>query len=210
MDKQAQAQKLSKLLKERYPAVLCPLNHSAAHELLIATMMSAQTTDKQVNIVTATLFDKYKTVADFAAADIEDIKQIIRSVNFYQNKAKNIVKAFQIITSEFGGKVPDTMEELITLPGVARKTASVVLYHWYGKSAGFTVDTHVLRLTKWFGLTEHTDPAKVERDMMELFPQSDWGDTSLRLIFLGRELLTARNPHYLGTAWEEFMVNYPG
>lgn len=197
--------KILALLKTQFPKVSCPLNHSSAHELLFATILSAQCTDARVNLVTPTLFAKYKTVQDFADADPDELKQIIRSTGFYNNKAKNIIAAAQKIITNFGGKVPDTMEELITLPGVARKTANVLLHQWFHQNVGITVDTHVIRVSKWLGLTKNTDPVKIEQDLMQQFPQEEWGDLSLRLIFLGRQILTARNPQYKGTEWEEYV-----
>jgi endonuclease-3 len=205
MDKQEKAAKVAALLKQKYPTLKQPLNHSNAHELLFATILSAQCTDVRVNQITPTLFTRYPLISDYAQCELAELKQIIRPLGFFNNKAKNIQGAAQKIISEFNGQVPDNMPDLLKLPGVARKTASVVLWQWYGKNEGFTVDTHVLRLSKWFGFTEHTDPVKVEQDLMQLFPQADWGDMSLRIILLGRELLTARNPQYKGTEWEEFL-----
>lgn len=201
------AKRLMQLLKKEFPKPAIPLDHSNAHELLFATILSAQCTDARVNLVTPQLFAKYKTIEDYAAADIEELKQIIRSTGFYNNKAKNIIAAAQKVRDDFGGKVPDNMEDMLTLPGVARKTASVVLWQWFGKNEGFTVDTHVIRLANWFGLTKEKDPVKIERDLMELFPREEWGPTSLRMILLGRKTLTARNPQYKGTVWEPFLSN---
>ncbi len=195
------------MLKQKYPKISIPLDHSSAHELLFATILSAQCTDVRVNQVTPRLFAKYKTIEDYAESDIEVLKEIIKSTGFYNNKAKNIKAAAIKILNDFDGKVPDTMEELTSLPGVARKTASVVLWQWFGKNEGFTVDTHVIRLSNWFGLSEGKNAVKIERDLIKLFPREEWGPSSLRMILLGRELLKARNPQYEGTEWEELLVN---
>lgn len=205
MDKQTKANEILKLLKQTFPTLEIPLHHRNSYELLIATILSAQTTDVSVNKVTPVLFAKYPTPQDLAQADVRDLENIIKTIGFHHIKSKNIKAAAQMIMQDFGGKVPETMEDLIKLPGVGRKVASVVLWHAFGKNIGFTVDTHVIRLSNWFGLTESKDPKKIEQDLMQLFPQEEWGDTSLRLILLGRTLLTARNPRYKGTLWETYM-----
>lgn len=178
-----------------YPEANCALNHRNAHELLFSTIMSAQTTDVNVNRVTETLFEKYRTVADFAAADLETFQDEIRSTGFFRNKAKNVLGAARMLMDEFGGKVPDTMEELLKLPGVARKTANVVLGTWFGKAEGFVVDTHVKRLAFRLGITEHTDPVKVERDLMATFPQDEWTFLGHAIILHGRQVCDARKPN---------------
>lgn len=202
---QQKADIIARLLYEHYPEVKPFLDHSNAHELLFATILSAQNTDAGVNKATPALFKRYKTLEDYANADLEELDSYIKTINFHRNKAKNIKGAAQKIMNEFGGILPDDIDKLQTLPGVARKTASVVLYQWFGKNEGFTVDTHVLRLAKWFGLTKHKDPVKVERDLMALFAQDTWGDISLRIIRLGREILTAKNPKHKGTIWEDLV-----
>lgn len=194
------------LLKQAYPTVTPPLVHRNPFELLIATILSAQTTDTSVNKITPELFTRYPDPQSLSQASYDEVARILRPIGFHNTKAKNIIGAADKLVKEFNAQVPRTLEELITLPGVGRKVASVVLWQAFGINAGFTVDTHVLRLAKWFGLTTYTDPLKVEQDLMQLFPQDEWGDTSLRLIFLGRELLTARNSKYQGTIWEEFLV----
>lgn len=204
-DLKKKAELISKLLKEEFPVVEIPLNHKNAFELLIATILSAQTTDAGVNKVTPELFAKYPTPKDLAEADLEDLKRILRSIGFYNTKANNIKKTAQKLLDNFNGEVPNTLADLITLHGVARKVATVVLWQWFGINEGFTVDTHVLRLSKWFGLSEHKDPVKVERDLMQLFHQDEWGITSLRLILLGRKTLTARSPKHKGTVWEDLV-----
>lgn len=200
------AEQISILLQKEFPIVEIPLHHKNAFELLIATILSAQTTDAGVNKITPELFAKYPTPHDLANADIEDLKRILRPTGFYNTKAKNIKSTAQRLVTDFRGQVPDTMPELITLAGVARKVASVVLWQWFGKNEGFTVDTHVLRLSKWLGLSKYTDAVRVEKDLMELFPKDEWGITSLRLIYLGRQVLTARSPKYIGTPWQNLVV----
>lgn len=207
MTKQELAVKISNLLKAEFPNPQIPLHHSSAHELLFATILSAQCTDARVNLVTPTLFKRYLQVSDYAKADFQELKQIIRSTGFYNNKAKNIIATAQKILNDFGGEVPDNMTDLLKLPGVARKTATVVLWQWFGKNEGFTVDTHVIRLANWLGLTNHKDPVKIEQDLMQLFPQPEWGITSLRLILLGRTVLTAKQPKHVGTVWEKVVYN---
>lgn len=206
MKKQQIAEKLLPLLKDKYPEITPPLNHKSGFQLLIATILSAQTTDVRVNMVTPTLFERYPDARSLAAADLDDVKQIIKTIGLYNTKAKNIIATARIITDEFAGELPDNMPDLLKLKGVARKTASVVLWQWFGKNEGFTVDTHVMRLSKWFGLSNGKNAVQVERDLMQLFPQEEWGNMSLRIILLGRELLTARNPKYQGTVWEELLV----
>lgn len=182
------------LLRKDYPNPKTALNFSTPHELLVATILSAQATDKRVNIVTADLFKKYKDAEDFANAGWEDLDQDIRSINFHGNKAKNIIAASKMIVEKFGGKVPDTMEELIILPGVARKTANVVLFEAFHKNEGIAVDTHVIRLSGRLGISKNSDPKKIEKDLMADAPQEDWGNLSDLLILHGRNVCIARNP----------------
>jgi endonuclease III len=181
-------------LHQLYPDANCALDHGDAHELLFATIMSAQTTDVNVNRVTATLFLKYRTVADFAAADLETFQEEIRSTGFFRNKAKNVLGAARILVDDFEGQVPDTMGALLTLPGVARKTANVVLGTWFGKAEGFVVDTHVKRLAFRLGFTTKTDPAKVEIDLRAVFPQDEWTFLGHAIILHGRQVCDARKP----------------
>lgn len=182
------------ILHELYPDADCALNYSNAHELLFATIMSAQTTDVNVNRVTETLFHKYRTVQDFANADMETFQQEIRSTGFYRNKAKHVIGAANMIIDEFGGEVPDTMEELTKLPGVARKTANVVLGTYFGKPSGFVVDTHVKRVAFRIGLTTEKRPVKVEQDLMECIPQEEWIFAGHAIIDHGRAICDARKP----------------
>jgi endonuclease-3 len=182
------------LLKKRYPDARCALDYTDPLELLVATILSAQCTDKRVNLVTKGLFARYKTAADYAAADPAAFQQEIRSTGFYRNKAKSILASAARLVSDFGGAVPDTMEGLLTLPGVARKTANVVLGNAFGKNEGIVVDTHVRRLAGRLKLSPHDDPVKIERDLMELVPRPQWTLFGHLLIFHGRGICFARKP----------------
>ncbi len=181
-------------LKRLYPEAPCTLNYETPVQLLVATILSAQCTDERVNQVTPALFGRFPTAATLAAADLAEIETLVRSTGFYRNKAKNIQGACRMIMAEFGGEVPKLMEELLRLPGVARKTANVVLAHAYDIHAGVTVDTHVKRLSNRLGLTEHTDPIRIERDLIRLLPQDEWENWSIRLIYHGRAICQARKP----------------
>jgi endonuclease-3 len=192
--KQQRALEVLIRLKRLYPEAPCTLNYKTPIQLLVATILSAQCTDERVNLVTPELFRRFPDAPTFAAANVEDVETLIRSTGFYRNKAKNIIGACRMIMVEFGGEVPKRMEELLTLPGVARKTANVVLAHAYGIHQGVTVDTHVKRLSKLLGLTEHTDPIRIERDLMRLLPQPEWENWSIRLVYHGRAICKARKP----------------
>lgn len=181
-------------LKRRYPNATCTLHYETPVQLLVATILSAQCTDERVNQVTPALFARFPDAAALATADIRELENLIKPTGFYRNKARHIQGACRKILSDFGGQVPKEMSQLLTLPGVARKTANVVLAHAYGINAGVTVDTHVKRVSYRLGLTEHTDPIRIERDLIELIPQPDWENWSIRLIYHGRETCTARNP----------------
>jgi len=181
-------------LDELYPAATCALHHRDAWQLLVATILSAQCTDKRVNEVTPGLFRKYPAVADFAAASQDELARDIRSTGFFNNKAKAIIGAAQKILADFGGQVPKTMEELLTVPGVARKTANVVLGTAFGIASGIVVDTHVQRLSARLGLSGETDPVKIERDLMRVIPQDRWILFSHQMIQHGRNLCVARKP----------------
>ncbi len=189
-----QIQAITAELSRLYPDARCSLNFTNPLELLIATQLSAQCTDERVNIVTADLFKKYRSVEDYATVSQEELEQDIRSTGFYRNKAKNIRAAAQRIITNYDGEVPRTMEDLLTLPGVARKTANVVLGNAFGIVEGFVVDTHIGRLARRFGWTTHEDPVKVEQDLMRLIPQKDWLDLSHMLIYHGRAICLARKP----------------
>lgn len=181
-------------LKRLYPVAPCTLKYETPVQLLVATMLSAQCTDQRVNQVSPALFERFPDAATLANANLEELENLIRSTGFYRNKAKNIQAACRLIMTQFGGQVPATMEQLLKLPGVARKTANVVLAHAYGIHAGVTVDTHVKRLSYRLGLTEHVDPIRIEQDLMVLLPQPDWENWSIRLIYHGRAVCKARNP----------------
>src|SRR3989338_3844579 len=186
--------KIIQSLKNEYPQPKIALRHSNPLQILVATILSAQCTDKRVNIVTGTLFKKYKTVKDYADAGPKAFEAEIRSTGFYKNKAKNIITAAKKIISDFNGKVPSTMQDLITLPGVARKTANIVLYSGFGRIEGIAVDTHVRRLSQRLGLSKFDDPVKIEQDLMQIVPKKDWGDVSLLLIGHGRKICGAKKP----------------
>ncbi len=185
---------LLKRLDQTYPGVTCALSHKDAWELLVATILSAQCTDVRVNLVTPELFAKYPTVADFARLKPEQLEPDIRSTGFFRNKSKSVVGAARKIVSDFGGKVPDTMDELLTLPGVARKTANVVLGTWFGKNEGVVVDTHVYRVARRLELTANTDVNKIEQDVMKVIPREKWTLIAHQLIWHGRRLCVARTP----------------
>ncbi len=185
---------LCKLLREHYPDAQCALMYSNPLELMVATILSAQCTDVMVNKVTPALFKKYRNAKDFADAKIEELQTAIRSTGFYRNKAKNIQNACKLLVEKFGGVVPQTMEELLMLPGVARKTANVVLFNAYGVQVGITVDTHVTRLSRRLGLTKEKQPEKIEKDLMTIVAPPDWGMFSHYLIAHGRKLCKAQRP----------------
>ncbi|MFH2021534.1 MAG: endonuclease III [archaeon] len=182
------------ILEELYPTSKIMLNYGNPPELLISVMLSAQCTDKRVNIVTKELFQKYKTAADYADADIDEIKRIIHSAGFFNAKAKHIQESCKLIVENFQGKVPDTMEDLLSLPGVARKTANIVLSNAFGINDGIAVDTHVKRLSFRLGLTKNTDPNKVEQDLMKLYPRDKWNKITYLLIEHGRKVCKAQRP----------------
>jgi endonuclease III len=181
-------------LRRLYPNAKCTLNYTNPLELLIATQLAAQCTDERVNIVTAKLFHKYRTAADYATTSQSELEEDIRSTGFYRNKARNIRAACQKILTDFDGEVPRTMAGLLSLAGVARKTANVVLGNAFGIVEGFTVDTHNMRLARRFGWTTEEDAVKIERDLMRIIPKQDWFDLSHLLIFHGRAICSARKP----------------
>ena len=191
-EKKNNAVKIIKKLKILFPKVKTALNYSNDFELLAAVIMSAQCTDKMVNIVTQPLFKKYKTVRDFSEADLKTFEQEIQSTGFYRNKAKNIINCAKIILKRHSGKIPNEMEELLKLPGIARKSANIIIYLLYRKVEGVAVDTHVKRLSKILGLTDHTNPVKIEKDLMQILPKKEWMDFTFRLVDYGRKYCTAR------------------
>jgi endonuclease-3 len=193
-DEKKRARKIVNRLKKAYPDARCSLNHANPLELLVATILSAQCTDERVNLVTAELFGKYRLPEDYAAVAQEELELDIRSTGFFRNKAKSIRGACKLIAEQYGGRVPETMEELLELPGVARKTANVVLGNAFGVSSGVVVDTHVSRLSQRLALTRETQPEKIERDLCELVPRADWIELPHLLISHGRAVCKARTP----------------
>lgn len=189
----ARADRIRKILQKIYPEAKTQLLHHNPFELLVATILSAQCTDKQVNQVTPVLFKRFKTPAEFARAPLTAIEQLIRPTGFFHNKAKNIKNCAKVLLEKHNGKMPQTLEELVKLPGVGRKTANVVLGAAFG-IPGIVVDTHVARISYRLGLTADKNPVKIERDLMDLIPRRAWNDFCLRLIFFGRSTCTARRP----------------
>jgi endonuclease III len=193
-ERAARVAKIIKLLDEMYPNPQIPLLHRDAWQLLVATILSAQCTDKRVNEVTPGLFAKYPTITDFANANQNELGKDIRSTGFFNNKSKSLIGAARKILADFGGQVPQTMEEMLTIPGAARKTANVVLGGYYHIAAGIVVDTHVQRLSLRLDLTKQTNPVKIEQDLMKIIPKDKWIAFPLQLIFHGRSLCIARKP----------------
>jgi len=192
--KQQRALEILLRLKRLYPDARCTLNYDTPVQLLVATILSAQCTDERVNQVTLELFRQFPNARAIAQADIEVLEALVRPTGFYRNKAKNIQGACRMIVAEFGGQIPRRIELLMKLPGVARKTANVVLANAFDIHEGVTVDTHVKRLTQRLGLTEHSDPIRIERDLMRLLPVEDWENWSIRLIYHGRAICQAKKP----------------
>lgn len=193
-EQKTRTDEITRRLKTEYPDADCALRHENPFELLVATILSAQCTDERVNIVTETLFSKYRSPHDYLLVELDEIETDIRPTGFYRNKAKSIRAASEKIVNEFGGDVPQTMDELLTLNGVARKTANVVLGNAFGIASGVVVDTHVARVSQRLGLTEHVLPEKIEKDLNELVPQADWILFPHLLIFHGRKICQARKP----------------
>ena len=193
-ERKSKAAKIVKRLKELFPDATIALNYSNNWELLVAVILSAQCTDKKVNEVTAKLFKKYRKLDDYVSANPKEFEADIHSTGFYHNKTKNILAAAKMVREVFKGRVPKTMEELLQIPGVARKTANVVLGTAYGVAEGIAVDTHVIRLANLLGLTDHKDPVKIERDLMDILPKEEWIGFTYRLINYGRSYCNAR-PH---------------
>src|ERR1039458_4060466 len=190
-------------LDQMYPQMTCALTHRSAWELLVATILSAQCTDVRVNMVTPILFEKYPTVQDFAALEPEQLEPDIRSTGFFRNKSKSVVGAARKVVANFGGNVPQTMEELLSLPGVARKTANVVLGTWFKKNDGVVVDTHVTRISRRLELTKQEDAKKIEEDLMRIIPRERWTDFAHQVIWHGRKLCVARGPKCADCALEK-------
>ncbi len=194
--KPANALEVIKRLEKLYPDARIALNFFNPLELLVATILSAQSTDVGVNKATPALFKRYKTAEDYANADVAELESYIRSTGFYHNKAKSIMGAARVLVSDFDGRVPKTMTEIITLPGVARKTGNVVLYNAYGVTEGIAVDTHVIRLSQRLELSKQKDPVKIEQDLMKQVPKAKWGEFSYLLIDHGRAVCTAKKPDH--------------
>ena len=194
LERKARAKQILKELTKLFPNVGMVLNYTTHWELVVAVILSAQCTDKRVNMVTKELFQKYRSLDAYADADLNTFQEDIRSTGFYKNKAKNIIAAARRIRDTYDGVVPNTMEDLLTLPGVARKTANVVLGNAFGIVEGIAVDTHVRRFARKLDLTDHTDPNKIEQDLMRLFPKKEWFALTYKLIEYGREICPAR-PH---------------
>jgi endonuclease-3 len=193
-DNKTRVLKIIELLEKEHSDAKIALDYTNPLELLVATILSAQCTDRRVNIVTQSLFKKYRKPEDYANADLEELEEDIRSTGFYRNKARNIKKCCRILVEKFNSQVPKTMEELLELPGVARKTANIVLSNAYGIVEGIAVDTHVRRLARILGLTEHGNPNKIEKDLMEIVPKTSWKRVTDLLIFHGRRVCAARRP----------------
>ncbi len=193
-ERRDRARRLAPILTQTYPDTTVTLDHENALELIVATILSAQCTDERVNRVTPHLFDRYRSAEDYADAEREELQAMIRPTGFFRNKAKHIQGMARRLVEEHGGRVPDTMEALTALPGVARKTANVVLSNAFGRLEGVVVDTHVKRVARRLGLTDETSPVKVERDLMEVLPREEWHGFAWRLILHGRAICTARKP----------------
>lgn len=208
-DRKKRTAEIIRRLKEAYPDAHCALNHTTPFELLIATILSAQCTDERVNIVTADLFHKYRGPEDFVQVSQEELERDIHSTGFFRNKAKNIKAASQRLIEVYGGEIPRTMDEILTLGGVARKTGNVVLGNAFGIASGVVVDTHVSRLSQRLGLTKEKTPEKIERDLQELVPKRHWVMFSHWLIFHGRQICNARNPKCLECVLSDICPSFP-
>lgn len=193
MTKKERALAAVEILKQRYPDALCSLNASNPFELLVAVRLSAQCTDARVNLVTPALFAKYKTLDDYASADVADVENIIKSCGFYKNKALSIIGMAQKIRDDFGGKVPDNIDDLVTLPGVGRKTANLIVGDVYGKES-IVVDTHMIRISNRLGLVSEKDPYKIELALKKIIPSDEGSDFCHRVVLFGRDVCPARNP----------------
>lgn len=195
MSKKQKAEKIIIELKKLFPKTKIALNYSSPTELLVAVVLSAQTTDKQVNVVTEDLFKKYRSIEEYIDTPLSEFENDIKRIGLYRAKAKNIKAALDVIHEEYKDKIPNSMDKLVKLPGIGRKTANVLLYVLYGKSEGIAVDTHVRRLAQTFGLSESNNPDKIEKDLMNLVPKKDWGEITYLLIDYGRKYCPARCKH---------------
>lgn len=196
MTKEEKVREIIRRLNQRYPNVRTALEFNSPLDLLVATILSAQTTDVNVNRVTERLFKKYRTAEDYANVSIEELQKDISSINYYKNKANFIKNLAKDLLEKFNGQVPSKMEDLVKLPGVGRKTANIVLWNAFGTNEGIAVDTHVKRISKLLGLTEESDPEKIEQDLMKITPKDEWGRFSHLLIMLGREICISRKPKH--------------
>lgn len=196
MTKKKKLLEIIKRLHQRYPQVKTALNFSSPLDLLVATILSAQTTDINVNKVTEKIFKKYKTAEDYVKVSVEELQNDIKSINYYRNKAVYIKNLANSLVEKFQGQVPSTMEDLVKLSGVGRKTANIVLWNAFGKNEGIAVDTHVKRISKLLGLTENTDPDKIEQDLIKITPKEEWGNLTNLFIMLGREVCNAKKPKH--------------
>lgn len=196
MTKKEKVLEIIKRLSQRYPQVKTALNFNTPLDLLVATILSAQATDVNVNKVTEKIFKKYKTAEDYVKVSLEELQDDIKSINFYKNKAIFIKDLAKSLVENFHGQVPSTIEDLVKLPGVGRKTANIVLWNAFGKNEGIAVDTHVKRISKLLGLTENTDPNKIEQDLIKITPKEEWGNLTHLLIMLGREICNAKKPKH--------------
>ena len=194
LDAKTRVLKIIELLEKEHSDAKIALHYTNPLELLIATILSAQCTDERVNLVTQKLFKKYKKARDYASADLQELEQDVKSTRFYHNKARNVKRCCQLLVEKYNGKVPRTMEEMLELPGVARKTANIVLSNAYGIVKGIAVDTHVRRLVKRLGLTENEDPNKIEQDLMAIVPKDKWMRFTDLMIFHGRRICIAKKP----------------
>ncbi len=212
-ERKKRVKKMISVLKKLYPNPKMALNYGNDWEMLVAVVLSAQCTDERVNLVTKTLFKKYKKLDDYIDADLAEFEQDIKSTGFYRNKAKNVLGSAKIIKENFGGKLPQTMEEMLTLPGVARKTANILLSKIYGVNAGIAVDTHIRRFSIRFDLTDETDPKKIEKDLMEIVSKKDWFDGMHLLVKYGQEVCPARKhdcaEHLLTKIYPKAAENWP-
>jgi len=204
MKERERVQKIIQLLAKEHPDAKIALHYTNPLELLVATVLSAQSTDKTVNQVTKSLFKKYRKAEDYANANLEDLEKDIKSTGFYRNKAKYLKKLGQVLVEKFGSEVPRTMDELLTLPGVARKTANIVLSNAFGVIEGIAVDTHVRRLAQRLGLSNNKNPEKIEKDLMMLVPKEQWPKLTDLLIFHGRRVCTAKKPNCKGCVLNKF------
>lgn len=194
MNKKTQIKQIIDIFSKKYPKPECALTHMNSWELLVATILSAQCTDKRVNMVTPALFAKFPTPQETAKAKLEEIEDLIKSTGFYHNKAKNIIACAEMLVSEYNGEIPHEIDLMVKLPGVGRKTANVVLGNAFGIASGIVVDTHVSRISQKLGLTKETDPVKIEKDLIKIVPQKHWVNFSHWLVFHGRERCIARKP----------------